>query len=416
MLIIVGALLARFALLTVEHGVVGLTGFGTSTGTTALLITEDTILGAVALIPLWSLLVDGLLRPWQWLTVLALVAGVIAVDLFSVRRTGLVFFAVAAVLLTLRLWRRLFPALAGLTLVVGVVAVESPNAPLVSHVRYTIESSLLLTSDPSTRIRISELHNYVRNVVSEEDLLLGRGIGAPGTCLSPARLIRPRTVLVRTEYVRLGWHVFGLDWLYKLGIIGVLGTATLAFVAGARVASSLGSTNDRMVASLTRALLVSAPAARLGLSKRSHGRLRWHRPWASVETRRERTRTIREVPPVMAASRPGSGSALLWVQREHDTAGLRSNERLQTRSANDRCIRTRSCDLYRLDPRCRAAGAFVSWLRPLWHFRYFDFRTGADCLHRFRDLQRPRQRDLQNQVRAMMLNGQRSSYRARSSC
>ncbi len=260
-------LLAHFAVVTVRHGLVGSTEFATVAGRLALLITEDAVLVGLTLTVLWGLYTDRVVGHASYgAFVAALIAIVATVDFLSYRRSALLLVAGMLAVRSVRAIPRFLPvgAVAAVLAVVASEVIDGPrpretSGPPPRTATTPTQPDTSLVADASTRQRTAELSSYARNVTGPVDIALGRGIGAAWN----AAALGPVDVASygggETMYVRVGWHVFGLDWLYKFGVIGVLAIVALAAHAGLTAVRIIRSAADPVVRSLAWSMLAVAP-------------------------------------------------------------------------------------------------------------------------------------------------------------
>jgi hypothetical protein len=116
--------------------------------------------------------------------------------------------------------RRLLLSAGAVLLIAAVAVAAGPGRPLFEQARYTVTSSLLRSNDASSSQRKAELENFGRNVNGIE-WVTGRGIGV----LWRSEIRSPVDIAAfggdENALTRLGWHVYGLDWAYKFGLLGV---------------------------------------------------------------------------------------------------------------------------------------------------------------------------------------------------
>jgi hypothetical protein len=271
-------LLLRFAVLTVQHGVVNSTEFATVTGRVALIITEDVFLVGVALVALWGLAVDRVLSARLTAVVVVAILGVLLVDFLSYRRGALLFIGLLIVVRTLRASKRhVALAFAVVAAGVGLGAAFAEAGLLTREARpetATLRPSAergndtdapLPAGDTSTEQRTAELRNWQRNTRDAVDAAVGRGLGAAWN----AEVTGPVDVASygggETEYVRLGWHIFGLDWVYKVGFLGALGVAGLLVHGALMLTPAVRATRDRVNRSLASSMALAFPLLLLQL-------------------------------------------------------------------------------------------------------------------------------------------------------
>lgn len=268
LLVLLGALAmlltAHATWLTLRYGVAGDTGFATSSGRIALLITEDTLLLAIPVTFAWGLLSDGLLRRRGVMAVILLLVAVLLVELFSLRRGALIFIGLLVAVRSC--WAppaRVFAWGALAATVAALAVVTGPLASLTSDVSYAVRSTLLLTDDSSSSQRLSELEAFRSNSKSPGDVFFGHGLGAVWYASAEA----PTDVVSfggdETALVRVGWHIYGLDFAYKVGLLGILGLMAL-FVHGALATRErVGRIYDPLARSVTRSLGLIVPVLTL---------------------------------------------------------------------------------------------------------------------------------------------------------
>lgn len=229
----VGAIIClRVLQLVLVFGLTNETQFGTITGGEALLITEDTLLVLFPLAIAWGALVDGRLSIWGMAGGGTLVFTLLLIDLQSLRRGAMLLIGGALLLRTLKIGkRRLLQGAAALALVFALAVAAGPGRPLLHQLHYTAVSSLLRTNDASSSQRTSELLSFRRNM-DATDWITGRGVGV----IWQAEVKAPIDALSfgpgETEFTRIGWHVYGLDWVYKFGLGGLLAIVFAVVVMG----------------------------------------------------------------------------------------------------------------------------------------------------------------------------------------
>ncbi len=237
-LILAGVITLRAVQLLLAYGLTGETGFTTILDRSALLITEDGLLLMLPVTLAWGALVDGRLALWGSIGAVLGTAAVFVVNLLSLRRGAVLMIGTALVVRSLGIGARRILLSAGAVLLVAAVAVAvGPGRPLFDQARYTATSSLLRTDDASSSQRKAELLNFNRNV-DGVDWATGRGIGV----LWQSEILSPVDIAAfgsdENALTRLGWHVYGLDWAYKFGLLGVgLILAAAAFL-GRRIVNS----------------------------------------------------------------------------------------------------------------------------------------------------------------------------------
>lgn len=254
------ALAASFTYQTLKHGVFGSTEFGTATGRKALLISEDSLLVAMPAVILWGLVVDRLLHGRRAALAAAFLGVALVVDFLSLRRGALIFNVLAVAVRSLGAPRRWLIGGAALTAVgLALVIAAGPGQSLVSEARYVVESSLLRTADRSTSQRTAEIDNFTRNLHGPADIVLGKGLGAVWNAEVGAPSDAATFGSGETPLVRVGWHVYGLDWAYKLGIVGILGALAVVGAMALQLRRRLPDLSDPWTRSLARSLAVVAP-------------------------------------------------------------------------------------------------------------------------------------------------------------
>jgi hypothetical protein len=233
-LILAGAIGLRAAQLLIAYGLTGETGFSTILDRSALLITEDGLLLMLPVALAWGALVDGRLTLWGSIGAVLGTAAVFAVNLLSLRRGAVLMIGAGVVVRSLGIGARRLLLSAGALLLIAAVAVAAgPGRPLFDQARYTATSSLLRTNDDSSSQRKAELLNFDRNV-NGVDWITGRGIGV----LWRSEVRSPVDIAAfgsdENALTRLGWHVYGLDWAYKFGLLGVALILAAAVALGRR--------------------------------------------------------------------------------------------------------------------------------------------------------------------------------------
>lgn len=223
-------LAVRGAQLVLSYGLTGETEFKTILGREALLMTEDTLLLVIPVVLAWGALVDGRLRLLGSLGAALLTVTVLIVDLLSLRRGAVLMIGAAVAVRSLAIGRRrLALGLAAVLAVFALTVAAGPGRVLLDQVRYTVTSSLLRSDDASSSQRQAELENFGRNV-NGADWLVGRGVGTLWRAEVAAPIDPASFGGGEGPLTRLGWHVYGLDWAYKFGLLGlaaVLGIAVL---------------------------------------------------------------------------------------------------------------------------------------------------------------------------------------------
>lgn len=252
------AIAVRAVLLIFSYGLTGETGFTTILHRSALLITEDGLLLMLPVVLAWGALVDGRLTLWQSIWAVLGTAAVFVVNLLSLRRGAVLMIGTAVAARSLTIGARRLLLSAGALLLIAAMAVAlGPGRPLFDQARYTASSSLLHSDDASSSQRKSELLNFNRNV-NGIDWVTGRGVGV----LWRSEVRSPVDVAAfgsdENALTRLGWHVYGLDWAYKFGLLGVGLILAAAALLGRRVYRSW-RTADGSARWLMYSLAVCAP-------------------------------------------------------------------------------------------------------------------------------------------------------------
>ena len=215
--------------LVLIYGIIGETQFGTITGGEALLITEDSLLILLPLALAWGALVDGRLSLPAMIGATALVSSLLLIDLLSLRRGAMLFIGGALLVRSLGIGkRRLAQGAAALLLIAALAVAAGPGRPLLHQLRYTAVSSLLRTNDASSNQRTAEITSFARNT-NDADWVIGHGLGVSWQALSKAPIDALSFGPGETDFTRIGWHVYGLDWMYKFGLGGV---AAILFALG----------------------------------------------------------------------------------------------------------------------------------------------------------------------------------------
>lgn len=243
-------LVAVAAFLVIRHGLIGTTSFVASDGKrTALLITEDTLLVGFPAVLAWGRYADGLLGPRAQALVLGFLAVVVLMDLLSLRRASLVLLVGVLLARGLRSRRRLGRVLA-IVVVAGALAVAAgPARSLGSDLVYTAQSVFLQTSNASTSQRFGELRSLGANADGTADVLAGRGLGALWNAYGAAPIDIVSFGSKETAFVRIGWHIVGLEWLYKLGALGVIGVLLLLAAGALRIRDAVRHASDPVLVS-----------------------------------------------------------------------------------------------------------------------------------------------------------------------
>jgi len=245
--------------LVVRYGLTGQTEFVTILGRSALLITEDALLLVLPVMLLWGALVDGRQRLWPAIGSVVFTLGVIVVNLLSLRRGGVIIIGTSILVRSLALGRRrLAVAFAALLVAFSVAVALGPGRPVLDQVRYTVTSATLRSNDASSGQRQAELESFVRDMQGF-DWVGGRGFGV----LWRAVVKSPEDTVSfgsgENAFTRLGWHVYGLDWLYKFGLLGAAFSLTVLFSFARRLWKAQAHADPRM-RWLIRSLGVTAPS------------------------------------------------------------------------------------------------------------------------------------------------------------
>jgi len=254
-----GVLAAVTAFLVVRHGLIGTTSFVSSDGQrSALIITEDTLLVGFAAVVAWGLYVDELLRPRMQALALSFVGAVVVMDLFSLRRAALVLLTTVLVVRGLWAPRRLAGVLAVLALAGALAIATGPARSLGSDLAYTVQSLALQTPNASSSQRFGELRSLGANTDGVVDVAAGRGLGALWNSYGSAPIDIVSFGSKETAFVRVGWHIVGLEWLYKLGVVGVLGLLLVLAMSALRIREVMPRVSDRLLRSYASSLAVLA--------------------------------------------------------------------------------------------------------------------------------------------------------------
>jgi len=237
-LILAGAIVVRALQLLVTYGLTGETGFTTILHRSALLITEDGLLLMLPVALAWGALVDGRLTLWGSIGAAVGTAAVFVVNLLSLRRGAVLMIGAAVTVRSLGIgMRRILLSTGALLLIAAVAVAAGPGRPLFNQARYTATSSLLRSDDASSSQRKAELLNFDRNI-NGLDWVTGRGVGV----LWRSEIRSPVDIAAfggdENALTRLGWHVYGLDWAYKFGLLGLALIFAAAAVLGRRIVRS----------------------------------------------------------------------------------------------------------------------------------------------------------------------------------
>jgi hypothetical protein len=234
--VVLAAIIAlRATELILVYGVTGKTEFGTVLGQTALLITEDGFLLILPIILAWGAMVDGRLSLWKSIGTVTATVLVLAINLFGLRRGAFLLISSGIIARSLAIgWRRLAMT-AGVIFVLAALAVAAgPGRSLVDQARYTAVSSLLQSKDDSSSQRTSEVKNFGRNIDGPE-WVTGAGVGVLWRVEVRSPVDNAAFGSGESPGTRAGWHVYGLDWAYKFGLVGVALMLAAAFLLGRRV-------------------------------------------------------------------------------------------------------------------------------------------------------------------------------------
>lgn len=242
-LLLGGAIALRALQLLFSYGLTGETGFTTILQQPALLITEDGLLLMLPVVLAWGALVDGRLTLWESIGAVVGTALVFVINLLSLRRGAVLMIGAAVVVRSLNIGlRRLLITAVAVILIAAVAVAAGPGRPLFNQARYTVTSSLLHTQDASSSQRKAELQNFGRNVNGAQ-WITGRGVGV----LWRSEVRSPVDIAAfggeENALTRLGWHVYGLDWAYKFGLLGLALLLTGAVVLGRRIVRSFHAAN-----------------------------------------------------------------------------------------------------------------------------------------------------------------------------
>jgi hypothetical protein len=220
-IVIAGVICARAIELVLVYGITGQTQFGTITGGEALLITEDTLLILLPLSLAWGALVDGRLTVSGMVAAMALVSSLLLIDLLSLRRGAMLLIGGALLARSLGIGRRrLLQGGAALLVAFALAVAAGPGRPLLHQLRYTAVSSLLRTKDASSSQRTAEISSFASNMKGA-DWITGRGLGVTWYAFAKAPIDSLSYGPGESEFTRIGWHVYGLDWIYKFGLLGL---------------------------------------------------------------------------------------------------------------------------------------------------------------------------------------------------
>jgi multisubunit Na+/H+ antiporter MnhF subunit len=216
--VIAGVLALSAVRLVVQYGLISGTEFATASGRQALLITEDSLLVVVPIVVFLARALQRPFRPLLLAAALGFAAAAIAVDLISLRRGGLL--AIAAVLVMRILasfnWRGRAAAV-----LMGAVLVLAVAVPAVVAIERWGGGSLGQSGDASQQQRAIELTSLEDNLDGLA-WVTGRGIGAfwHPSDVGPVEIGTFGSKETATQ--RIGWHLFGADWVFKIGLGGCL--------------------------------------------------------------------------------------------------------------------------------------------------------------------------------------------------
>lgn len=242
--------------LVAQYG--GSTEFGTITGGSALLITEDTLLMLLPLALAWGALVDGRLTLPAMLGAVVLLVLLLGIDLASLRRGAMILIGGALIVRSLGVGRRrIIQGAVALLLVFALSVAAGPGRSVLHQIRYTAVSSLLKTNDASSSQRTAEITSFFDNM-DPVDWAAGHGVGTSWNVYATAPLDALSYGTGESEFTRIGWHVYGLDWTYKFGLLGLLALLA-AFVVICRRTWRAAKRADPDLRSLMFSLAVCAP-------------------------------------------------------------------------------------------------------------------------------------------------------------
>jgi hypothetical protein len=249
-----GVLLLRFATLVVQYGFVESTEFATATGRIALLITEDALLAGFAVALLWGLVVDDVVRGGRAVAVGAVGILILLVDVLSLRRGALIFLGAILVVRSVRASRALVLTTVAVLAATAIGALAFSRGSVYRDVKYVGRSTALQTHDASTGQRTAEWRNFRKNTHGAGELLLGHGLGAAWQVVVPIPTDIASFGSKETKFVRVGWHVYGLDWLYKLGIVGLCASIGILAHAALSIGRVFRRVRDRVLRSFVSSL------------------------------------------------------------------------------------------------------------------------------------------------------------------
>ncbi len=183
----------------------------------------------------WGALVDGRLTLWRSILAVVGTGAVFAVNLLSLRRGAVLMIGIAVVVRSLGIGtKRLLQVAAVIVAVAAVSALFGPGRTILHQASYTATSSLLSTKDDSSSQRKAEFSNFGRNV-NGIGWITGRGLGVLWRSEVPSPVDSASFGSKETALNRLGWHVYGLDWAYKFGLLGIGLILAVGCVLGLRV-------------------------------------------------------------------------------------------------------------------------------------------------------------------------------------
>lgn len=265
LVVVCAELIVVAAGLVITFGVIGTTNFGTNTGRVALLITEDALLLSIPAVILWGRFVDGVSSTHQTIITSLFLMAIVVIQLLSLRRGALLFLGISLLVRALAAKKRirpLFLVAAATTLMLSLIL--GVTAPMADDVRFAAATSTLQSDDASAQQRRAEIENYRLNTPHLLDVLLGRGLGASWKAVVPAPVDIASFGGGETASRRVGWHVYGLDWLYKFGLIGCVAFAAVAVRVGLIAQRVRRRSDTRRQASIA-SLAVLAPVLTLFL-------------------------------------------------------------------------------------------------------------------------------------------------------
>ncbi len=207
--------------LVFAYGLTGQTYFTTILGRQALLITEDGLLLTLPVVLAWGALLDRALPRWGRVGAIVGTTLAFVVNLLSLRRGAVLLLSAAVFARSLTVgWNRILQGTGVAILIATIAVIAGPGRSVLDQAQYTVESSLLRTGDASSSQRGAELQDFGRNI-NGFDWMTGRGIGVLWRAETPAPLDAASFGSKENQLIRLGWHVYGLDWAYKFGLLGI---------------------------------------------------------------------------------------------------------------------------------------------------------------------------------------------------